>query len=754
MNAQLFKNLLRKFADPGSDLLIENDKIMVQVNDSLYSCSIEMKNNEVYIKEDSGNLLPSINWILKNLAKIDILANRIQNILTTDKAYVYPNLLCEEEYISCDLSNYLNFTSFIRDRSKLNTGVVYLTSDAGEGKTSFVNELSLYHAQLYNSGQSDFIVVPISLGGRTFHRFDDIVMGALANKFRFPFLNYDAFIELIKLKVIVPALDGFEEMFVETGTGEALSAMGILLNSMDSSGSIIVSARKAYYEFENLSIQPKLFDIIRNLDVAFYKIEIERWDKVKFITFLEKSEVPSPNSVYNQITEILPTDHAIITRPVLAKKFVDLIKSHDLNQILNKLFEAGNSFFASLVDSIIQREANEKWLEKSGTDAIFRPLISVSDHYELLSLLANEMWLQKKDYLKNEMVSLIVELYAETLKFTSETTRQIKERLKGHALLRLSKNDLKAVEFDHEEFKDYFLSNYISKLIVNLLKTGTFKNELITILRKGLLRDNVRNMLPQFVSKFSLEFHAFETLNEIAILDGINSYTHENVTDIVIKLLPFLNVTSEKVDLNRYNFGLNSLTGKKFRELNFHHCNFSSLNLEATELYHVSFTDCNFENLKLADTTVFKETTFLNCTFISIEIHGKKLYEPNRIHEILISLSLIETNESTINYNSDFETDSEIVALEKLMRYFLRSTHISDSVIRMKLGSQISKTFFDDTLPRLLEKRVFVEIENKGSGNQKRYKLGFDMSYLDSLIEGSFGHFEIFLQTIPNIKSE
>ena len=37
----------------------------------------------------------------------------------------------------------------------------------------------------------------------------------------------------------MPAFDGFEEMFVEGSSGEALSAMGILVASLESQGAMV-----------------------------------------------------------------------------------------------------------------------------------------------------------------------------------------------------------------------------------------------------------------------------------------------------------------------------------------------------------------------------------------------------------------------------------------------------------------------------------------------------------------------------------
>src|SRR5690606_29378278 len=123
------------------------------------------------------------------------------------------------------------------------------------------------------------------LGGRHFLRFDDITIGALQNRYRFQFLYYNSFLALVRMGLIVPAFDGFEEMFVESSSGEALSAMGILVGSLNSQGAIVVAARKAYFEFENLRTQERLFDTIRTHSVSFEKLELQRWSEEQFLSY-------------------------------------------------------------------------------------------------------------------------------------------------------------------------------------------------------------------------------------------------------------------------------------------------------------------------------------------------------------------------------------------------------------------------------------------------------------------------------------
>ena len=122
-------------------------------------------------------------------------------------------------------------------------------------------------------------------------RLDDVIVAELSNRLRFQILYYDSFIELIRLGVIIPALDGFEEMLVESSSGDVNSALGNLVNSLSSSGQVIIAARKAYFEFHSFAAQARVFDTIGNqCDISFSRLAIERWEKEKFLEYAEKAK--------------------------------------------------------------------------------------------------------------------------------------------------------------------------------------------------------------------------------------------------------------------------------------------------------------------------------------------------------------------------------------------------------------------------------------------------------------------------------
>ena len=112
---------------------------------------------------------------------------------------------------------------------------------------------------------------------------------------------------------------------------------------------------------------------------------------------------------------------------------------------------------------------------------------------------------------------------------------------------------------------------------------------------------------------------------------------------------------------------------------------------------------------------------------------------------------ILKQNITSLNDLSEISTDisflsmdEKLMSVEKLLRYFMRSTHISESVIKIKLGEK-GRSFIDFTLPELIDSRVVEEIENRGSGQQRRFKLGRPLHELNTHLSNAQGSYERFI---------
>ncbi len=461
--------------------------------------------------------------------------------------------------------------------------VLYVTSDAGEGKTSLINQLARAQAQRFTENKSDWLLVPIPLGGRHFLRFDDITVGALQNRYRFPFLYYDSFLALVKMGVIVPAFDGFEEMFVESSSGEALSAMGILVGALQSQGAIVVAARKAYFEFENLRTQERLFDTIRTFSVGFGKLELKRWAQPQFMAYCNNRGIIDAEKIYTSVSERLLPNHPLLTRAVLVKRLLDVATtSPSLDAFLEQLQKSGADFFWVFVRGLIEREANEKWIDRTGDKEVGAPLLSIEEHCELLSQIALAMWESRVAYVKLDNLEFVADYFSELTKKNAFQAQQIRERIRGHAMLIPSPNAGQAVEFDHDEFRLFFLGEGIAHQIRPM--NDRAKAEVLGTFRRGVLPRHAQHTLIRAVTRDTRldRLQVIRFLLDIRTMDAHASYTQENCSDIVIRMLS--GADGGGLEVRDLAFGGDALRDRKLSGVSFYNCYFSPTSLELTEL--------------------------------------------------------------------------------------------------------------------------------------------------------------------------
>jgi hypothetical protein len=167
-------------------------------------------------------------------------------------------------------------------------------------------------------------------------RLLDIVVASLVNNLRFQRLYFEAFVHLVRMGVLVPALDGFEEIFVETSEADAISSLGNLISHLQGDGSLVIAARKAYFEFRSLRAQARLLDSLPNVDVSFGRVGLCRWSEEEFTTYATLAGLEDAKQFYDSVCEIVEVGHPLLTRPVLVRRLVELAKG------------AGNEFISGL----------------------------------------------------------------------------------------------------------------------------------------------------------------------------------------------------------------------------------------------------------------------------------------------------------------------------------------------------------------------------------------------------------------------
>ncbi|MBO6522370.1 MAG: hypothetical protein JJ971_00965 [Balneolaceae bacterium] len=750
MELEKFKKILECFSDEPDDIEISKGELVVQIRDEIIEASLKQNSGELIVIE-SEKEFTAAKWIIDRIAHLPQLADRIISYTETEEHFIIP----EAKFLNRINDNpddkeekredAVKATIDILDNSLPgNTNILYLTSDAGEGKTTLINQLAYKQAKEFKENKKGWLLLPITLGGRPFLRFDDVVIGSLMNRFRFPFFYYDAFIELVKLGVVIPAFDGFEEMFVESSTGEALSALSSLIQNLSSSGSLLISARKAYFEYKDFRSQAKLYDSIEEDEVSFSKLTLERWNKAQFLRYCEIRNLKEKESFYTEIKDRLDEKHPLLTRAVLVKRLIDVaLTFQDRKDLFKRIGKSTDNYFYQFVETIVEREVTKKWIDRSGDAA--KPLLTLEEHYTILSMLSSEMWISNTSSLNGDLLELISDLFSDQFRKSPNISRQIKERIKQHSLLVNSEQSRLLFQFDHEEFKDFFLGINIGNLVLNKSKI-----DLITILQKGSLPKQTIRSACTFINrrgKKSIDKYV-SYLQEISSNDSKTSFTRENCGALILK---FLNrEKNPTVTLSELIFPPNSLKNRAIKKVIFKKCLFQHTEIKNTTLTDCKFIGCKFDRLDFQSDYKMIGVQFENTEVNSIITEKEsRVYNPSSIPSYLANKGIsvqVGDNVSTDKLFDEIE-DIQLTIIEKVFRAFLRSTFINENVLRVRLGSKAPQ-FFDEMLSDLIKRDVLQEVPYKGADTQKRYKLSIKLDQFEMALNDSNGSYNKFLEMI------
>ena len=747
MDFDVFKRIVTAFSDDPEDIDLKHGNLLVQVRDEVIEATLSKTPQGVMVTEN-GDCLTADSWVVKRLARLPQLAERICSHDESPDHFVAP---------SGELLGLGGFTADGSETREENictamagrlgaqlagtTSVWYLTSDAGEGKTSLINHLAVEQARAYKRKEKDWLLVPIPLGGRTFLRFDDVVVAALANRLRFQLLYYDAFLELVRLGVIVPAFDGFEEMIIEGSSGEAVSALGQFVNNLDSAGTVLVAARKAYFEYLSLRSQARLFDAIGKNEVAFGRMLLRRWERKHFVEYGRKRGLDRPDDLYERVANRLKPDHSLLTRAVLVRRLMDVATEDgsDLSELIGRIGQRPQDYFFEFVSTIVEREARVKWMDKSGEPP--QPLLTVDEHHLLLSMVAYEMWLSSTDDLKTDEVGFVADMFTEETGKTPSVARQIRERLKQHALLIKTRGD-RGLGFDHEDFRLFYLGYALGRALV--------KRDSITVKAILDMTSVPRGAVDQaawYVHRDGDSSSAIRLLQKLATPQLPASFVRENCGALAAAL-------GDGVDgshtVSHMNFPEDALCRRSLSGLAVSESHFAPTSLKDAELVDCLFERCRFERLDGGAGRIDK-TKLKNCEVASLiydeEDEPLELYEPADIRQRLRGLGF-EVEDEVKGQPGDVvsagEMSGDLKLVQRVLRIFSRATGVNEKTMQTRLGVKFSR-FKKEILPRLLDAGVLEQLEYKGKGSQRRFGIAVPMQRIEEAMENAGGQLGRFV---------
>ena len=142
MKSDELKRILTSFADSPANVDISKGELLVEIHNVLISCTVTQENGLVYIEEE-GRRLTAEKWVIERLGQLPVLADRILNFIKEDPFFVRPRassldrLEDNPREIPTPVDDALQHLQEMLDQRHSGTSsIIYLTSDAGEGKTN------------------------------------------------------------------------------------------------------------------------------------------------------------------------------------------------------------------------------------------------------------------------------------------------------------------------------------------------------------------------------------------------------------------------------------------------------------------------------------------------------------------------------------------------------------------------------------------------------------------------------------------
>jgi len=333
------------------------------------------------------------------------------------------------------------------------TNFVMVTGEAGAGKTSVLKELVRRQAQRFLVGKADYVYLYINAQGRALARFNEALATEL-NELRV-WLPHSAVSVLVKLGLLVPIIDGFDELLGVGGYDDAFSSISSFVEDLDGKGAIVASARSTYYEQEFLS-RASRNSSSTNASWKLTSVAVAGWGEEELRSYVTR-KIGSGNAAVDDAVRGVSrffsgANESLASKPLFVARATDFY--------LEGLLKPDEGFLLDkLVDAFVLREKKEKLLNKSGES-----ILSSDQIKGLCSDIAEEMWNLGTRELDRASVRDLTELALCDATLTAAEKSIVQERTSNMAFLQPGEA-MGAVCFEHEILFDYFLASRIASAV-------------------------------------------------------------------------------------------------------------------------------------------------------------------------------------------------------------------------------------------------------------------------------------------------
>lgn len=634
------------------------------------------------------------------------LARNTLNVIGEVRAYVPPRAIPQSEGQGNGAGEQADqLVASLATAATDGTKVVFITAEAGVGKTSLLTHLVRSKAEGYLRGEERALWLYVNAQGSRLARLDQALAETL-DDLRAHF-TYHAATALVRSEALVLVIDGFDELIGTQGTyDEAFSSLASFIEGLRGSGSIVAAARSAYYEQEFATRADSTIGF-RTDRWSLQPITLCDWNQEERNSFLARFADLAESNKIHDLQERVEGIFADETLADLAGKPLFVSRIAQLVAEGVELEAGGDNLVHRLMSTYVRREANERLVSSSGA-----PILTVEQMTELYTEIANEMWRQETRELSRTSLRELVDILTDLQGLDDEARLVVVERTPYAAVMRTGSVG-GSVAFEHELYFSYFLAQPIVEAVrsgdpltaARALRKARLPEQAGFLAGRSLTTDDVQAI----VDLIEVASRAMSTGSERVrengglILSGI--LNGRTVADLRIRGIDFVDC---------------DLTRAEIRKTTFVDCAFRGVDMRATK-----FIACSAQDV-LMETVILDRTSRLQIDGLPIEnfigvvmaaTDGTRtiLYAPDELQMTLAPLGLPAAQKQPPPTRA---IDPQALALVKRFSRLYETTNLTTAEDANVMRTLVQDRFWEDVLATLVDAEIITREKRSAAGNK------------------------------------
>lgn len=717
----LIRSEIATFADDVDDIIYESDgSITFERMGRVLQLRLVKKGEEVAIQYE-GKEFGYKDFLAKELAHLEQFAKKIQQKDDEEEAlsYVDPDAIlvkvsgAQRGKALCVLQNECD------DPAWLGSRIVFVTADAGHGKSYLLRQFQRVQAQKYLDKESNYIFWHIDLHGRELVRLNEAIMYELGD-LRITGLYYNSIITLIKNGLIILAIDGFDELAAEKGGDVALGSLTNLVTELEGDGILVAASRRTFFNTQDYIQRAGLMNQKVSVDCEFDEIRLQNWQEKQCVEYLDvyysnaKQEFDALKSLFRS-----SISHPLLERPFLFTKIVSFASS-DKKTPYEFVSHGGENDLDSInniIGAFVRREVT-KWSTTEKDTG--KPYLNFNQHLRFLAEVANEMWVEQRDSISIDTIAFILAILFEDWKTDIDLRPMITRMAESHALLPVSSVGDRFRRFDHEEFRNYFLALALARIVCNCIKIDNFASA-YSFLKIAQLPDTVSQYLVLQLKEEESRAVLWG-LMKICQSEIKATYAQPNIGTLIPYILDQINSTDvitigDRVVFSSLVFENKTIKNVVFRECTFINISFCNTKMENVQFESCSFTDIRFNNIirnnHFKDVIIGENCVVSKVTIYVTEEDNYSEYSPGNIDNLLKEQGIRRTSKEEKINETPFVNSEYRKAVKRLLNKFMSSAYLYEKNIKEDpiYNSRKCDMILDEIIPQLLKYEIIEEVE-------------------------------------------